>query len=203
MRQRGAKVTDIIVIVISCVEGIQQQTVEVIKLSKWYGIPVVVALNKVDRDEANPDQVIMDLANHGLELDEVGGDIPSARISGLKGTGLDVIEDKIIKVAKDMKLFEDRECDAQCFVVETKFDEQTNMIQACVVVKKGILKQENLFVCGISDGRVRYMLDDFGNKITKAFPGQAVTVSGFKTIPDVGQPLYVVKSPEEAEFIRT
>lgn len=88
-----------IVIVISCVEGIQQQTIEVIKLAQHYHIPVIVALNKIDRAESDPESLIIALADHGIELDEIGGDVPSARISGLTGFGLDNLEQKIIEVS--------------------------------------------------------------------------------------------------------
>jgi translation initiation factor IF-2 len=84
----------------------------VINLAKRYGIPMVVALNKIDREHANPDDLILELANQGIEIDELNGEIPSARISGLTGVGLDILEEKVIKLAKSLKLFEDMNCAA-------------------------------------------------------------------------------------------
>lgn len=84
-----------------------------INLAKWYGIPLVIAINKVDRDQANPEDLIFDLAtNYGLEVDEIDGEIPSARISGLTGLGLDELEDKVIKLSESLKLYEDQDCSA-------------------------------------------------------------------------------------------
>jgi translation initiation factor IF-2 len=84
---------------------------------------MVVALNKIDREQANPDDLILELANQGVEIDEINGEVPSARISGLTGLGIDILEDKVIELSKKLKLFEDMECSAQCYVVETNVDE--------------------------------------------------------------------------------
>lgn len=186
MRQRGAKVTDIIVVVISTVEGIQQQTKEVINLARWYGIPIVIALNKCDRQEANPDDVILNLGNLGLETEDVGGTVPTAKISAFTGKGLDELEQKIVKISEQMNLFEDNECLAQCFIVETNLEPLTNIINVSLVVKKGVLNLDQLFVCGTAEGKIKQILNDKGQRISKAIPGQAVTVTGFKSLPDVG-----------------
>lgn len=106
--------------------------------------------------------MILELANQGVEIDEINGEVPSARISGLTGLGLDVLEDKVIELSTKMKLFEDMECAAQCYVVETNVDEQ-GMVNACIVVKKGKLNLDDQFVCGTSEGRIKFMINDTGS----------------------------------------
>jgi len=194
MRSRGAKVTDMIILVISAIEGIQNQTREVMELIKQYNIPVIIALNKTDRDDADPESVVFDLINWGFEIDELDGPVPSARIAAVSGLGFDELEDKIVTMAENMKLYEDFECPAQCFVVETEISDKTGMLTACIVVKKGVLRVEDDFVCGTSQGKIRYMINDHGERITEAHPGTSVTVGGFKDTPDVGLLMNVVRS---------
>lgn len=107
MRARGAKATDIVIVVISAVEGVQKQTKEVFQLIKKYNLPFIIAINKIDREFADPDKLVFDLAQEGLELDELGGDIPSARISAVNKTGLENLEDKIVVLAESLNLKED------------------------------------------------------------------------------------------------
>lgn len=104
MRLRGAKATDIVIIVISCIEGVQKQTKEVLGLIKKFDLPFIVALNKIDHINADPDAVVLDLLQEDIELDELGGDTPSARISALNKIGLDKLEEKITRLAKKLKL---------------------------------------------------------------------------------------------------
>lgn len=104
MRIRGAKATDIVVVVVSAVESIQKQTMEVFELVKKYGLPMIVAINKIDRDFADPDKVLLDIAELGIDIDELGGKVPTAKISALKKEGLEKLEEKIIKLAQELDL---------------------------------------------------------------------------------------------------
>ena len=199
LRVRGAKVTDIIILVISAIESVQPQTVEVIELAKSMRIPVIVAMNKIDRPAADPDTVMLDLASHNLVPEQLGGDVICVPISAKERTNLDILEQKIIEVSETkLSLKEDINSKAQCFVIESNFDEKTTQITATVLVKKGTLRQEDVFVCGTGEGKVRFMINDQGKQVKEVYPGQAVKLGGFKSFPDVGAPLYAVKDHEEA-----
>lgn len=162
MRIRGAKATDIVIVVISAVEGIQKQTLEVLNLVKKYELPMVVAINKVDREFADPDKVMLDLINEGIEVDELGGDVPCAQISALTKLGLDVLEEKLITLAEELELKAPHDCDTECLIVESNYDEESSQNTACVVVRKGVLSVGDTFICGMSEGKVKFILGDKG-----------------------------------------
>lgn len=123
-------------------------------------------------------------------------------ISAKEKINLDILEEKIIEVAENkLDLKEDLNSKAQCFVIESNFDEKTTQITATVLVKKGTLHLEDVFVCGIHEGKVRFLINDQGKQVKEVYPGQAVKLGGFKSFPDVGNPLYAVKDHEEAQFI--
>ncbi|CAI2381679.1 unnamed protein product [Moneuplotes crassus] len=211
MRLRGAKATDIVIIVISAIEGIQNQTKEVFDLCEKFDLPYIIAINKVDREIADPDNLILDLADKGIELDEIGGDIPSAQISALNKTGLPYLEDKIIELAENLDLKEEHDCNAECLIVESNIDKDTKNVTASVVNRKGVLQVGDSFICGYTEGKVRYILEDkeeFSDipnikdmSTRKLFPGQSGRIGGFKELPDAGFPLYKVNDPYEAKFI--
>jgi small GTP-binding protein len=202
LRVRGAKVTDIIILVISAIESVQPQTIEVIEIARSLRIPVIVAMNKIDRPAADVEAVLLDLSSHNLIPEQLGGDVICVPISAKEGTNLDLLEEKIIEVATTkLDLKEDLNTKAQCFVIESNFDDKTTQITATVLVKKGTLRQEDVFVCGTNEGKVRFLINDQGKQIKEVHPGQAVKLGGFKTFPDVGAPLYAVKDHEEAQFI--
>jgi translation initiation factor IF-2 len=141
LRVRGAKVTDIIILVISAIESVQPQTVEVIEIARSMRIPVIVAINKIDRPAADPDTVILDLASHNLIPEQLGGDVICVPVSAKERINLDILEQKIVEVSEaKLKLQEDISTKAQCFVIESNFDEKTTQITATVLVKKGTLR---------------------------------------------------------------
>jgi translation initiation factor IF-2 len=162
MRIRGAKATDMVVVVISAVESIQKQTIEVLNLIKKYGLPMIVAINKIDRDFADPDKVLLDIAEFGIDIDELGGKVPTAKISALKKEGLECLEEKIIKLATELDLKAPHNVDAECLVVESIIDETTNQVVASIVVRKGVLSIGDAFICGLTDGKVKFILNDKG-----------------------------------------
>ena len=169
MRIRGAKATDIVIVVISAVEGIQKQTKEVLNLIKKYNLPFIVAINKIDRDFADPDKLIFDLAQEGIELDELGGNIPSARISAVNKTGLEILEDRIVELSESLNLKEDYSWKFEGTIIESNVDEQSSLIKACVLVRKGILSIGDSFIWGMTEGRVKYILRDKGNHCLELF----------------------------------
>ena len=146
MRKRGAKATDIVVVVVSSIEGVMRQTIEVLDLVKKYELPMIVALNKIDHPNADADSVILKLIDENIELDEVGGTIPSARVSALTKQGLHLLEDKITELAEKLKLKADYDCDADCLIVESKVHDESSQITASVVIRKGTLNVEDSFI---------------------------------------------------------
>lgn len=163
MRARGAKVTDIIILVISAVESIQQQTVEVITLAKEMHIPLIVAINKIDRAEADVEATMFDLESMGLVPEQLGGDLICVPISAKEKVNLKLLKSKISKVASErVNLIEDFTTNAQCLVIESNMDEKSGQITATVIVKKGTLKNDQIFVSGHHEGKVRQMMNDLG-----------------------------------------
>ena len=136
--------------------------VEVLNLIKQYELPFVVAINKVDREYADPEALMFSLAEHGVEVEDVGGDIPCAQVSALNKIGLDVLEQKVIQLAESLKLKEAHDCPAECIIVESNHDEDSSQVTACVVVRKGVLKVGDPFVCGLTEGKVKFILYDGG-----------------------------------------
>jgi len=202
MRARGAKVTDIIILVISAVESVQKQTIEVIELARQMHIPLIVAINKIDRLEADVESVMLDLEANNMVPEDLGGDVICVPISAKEKVNLNLLRQKIEDLAKErVNLVEDFTVPAQCIVIESDVDEKSGQITATVIVKKGTLASDDIFVSGIHEGKVRMMLNDKGQSVKQTFPGEAVHLTGFKHFPDVGNPLYVVKSSEEARFI--
>lgn len=202
LRSRGAKVTDLIVLVISAVESVQRQTIEVIEMVNQLRIPLIVAINKIDSEKADVEKVLFDLESHGIVSEELGGNQITVPISAKERVNIKLLEQKIFELAeKKINLFEDHKMNAQCITIESNIDEKTNQLTATVLVKKGVLKTNDTFVCGHHEGKVRFMKDDFGRNIQQAFPGQAVHLAGFKHFPEVGNPLYVVKDHHEANII--
>ena len=202
MRARGAKVTDMIILVISAVESVQKQTVEVIELARSMHIPTIVAINKIDRVEADVPSVMLDLAANDLVPEDLGGDVICVPISAKEKVNLDLLKQRIQQVATErINLLEDHTVSAQCLVIESNVGEKSGQITATVIVKKGTLRLDDTFVSGIHEGKARFMVNDLGQNVKEAFPGEAVHLGGFKHFPEVGNPLYVVKSPAEVRFI--
>ena len=202
LRSRGAKVTDIIVLVISAVESVQKQTIEVIELARKMHVPLIVAINKIDRMEADVEAVLLDLQMHDVIPEQLGGDIICVPISAKERVNLNLLREKINEVANErVNLIEDFTVQAQCIVIESNINEKTSQITASVIIKRGTLRQEDIFVSGIHEGKIQKMMNDKGQIVKEAYPGEAVHISGFKHFPDVGNPLYVVKDSKEAHFI--
>ena len=202
MRARGAKVTDMIILVISAVESVQRQTIEVIELATQLRIPIIVAINKIDRAEADVDMVMLDLENQGIVTEDLGGHVVCVPISAKENVNIGLLEKKITALAeKKINLMEDHTMNAQCIVIESNIDEKGGQTTATVLIKKGVLKNNQTFVCGQHEGKLKQMKDDNSKIVKIAYPGQAVHVSGFKHFPEVGSPLYVVDDHKEANII--
>jgi translation initiation factor IF-2 len=200
MRARGAKVTDIVVLVVAADDGVQPQTVEAINHAKAAGVPMIVAINKMDKSDANPDRVRTELLQHGVVLEKLGGDVLSVEVSATKRTNLDKLEETILLQAEvlDIKANPDRE--AQGTVIEAKLERGRGPV-ATVLVQRGTLHVGDIVIAGTEWGRVRALLDDRARTIEEAGPSTPVEVLGLNGSPQAGDPFGVVDSDARAREV--
>ncbi len=206
MRARGAKVTDIVVLVVAADEGVMPQTVEAINHARAAKVPIIVAINKVDRPEANVERVKQQLSEHGLIPEDYGGDTIAVPVSARSGQGIDRLLEMILLQADlmDIKAVPDRL--ARGTVVESQLDRGRGPV-ATVLIQQGTLHQGDAFVCGISYGRVRAMLDHRGERLTEAGPSMPVEIFGLSEVPEPGTSFAAMaeeaKARQVAEFRRS
>ncbi len=202
MRARGAQVTDIVVLVVAADDGVMPQTLEAIAHAKDAKVPIIVAVNKVDKPEANPDRVKTQLSELGLAPEEWGGDTQYDHISALKKQGIDDLLEAILLQAEMLELKANDQCRAEGKILESRVDQGRGVV-ASVVVQRGTLHQGDPYVAGIYSGRVRAMFDDRGNRITEAGPSTPVEVLGMEEMPNAGDPFQVTESEKDARAIST
>ncbi len=200
MRARGANVTDIVILVVAADEGIKPQTVEAINHAKSAGVAIIVAINKIDKPEANPDMVKRQLLEHDLIVEDYGGDIVSVPVSAKSGQGIDELLEYILLIAEMLELKANPNRPAKGYIIEAKIDKGRGPV-ATVLVQNGTLKRGDVFTCGYTFGKVRGMFNDLGKQVKEASPSTPVEVLGFNTIPDAGDKFYVVKSEQIAREI--
>ena len=200
MRARGAQITDIVVLVVAANDGVMPQTVEAVNHAKAADVPIIVAVNKIDLADANPDRVKQQLSELGLVPEEWGGDTIFCEISALKKTGIDDLLENILLLAEVLDLKASRRCRAEGTVLETRVDNGRGIIST-VIIRQGILKNGDPFVAGVYSGKVRAMFNDLGQKIKEAPPSTPVEIIGFDGIPDAGVPFTVTESEKEAKNI--
>jgi translation initiation factor IF-2 len=198
MRARGAQITDIVVLVVAANDGVMPQTIEAINHAKEAKVPIIVAINKVDLPEANPDRVRQQLSDYGLVPEPWGGTTMYVEISALKRLGLDSLIDAILLQAEVMELRASRKRRAEGKVIESKIDQGRGVV-ATVLVQKGVLKVGDYFVGGVFPGKVRAMFDDHGNTVKEAGPSMPVEVLGFDGIPGAGDPFQVTESERDSK----
>ncbi|XP_073060969.1 translation initiation factor IF-2, chloroplastic-like [Primulina eburnea] len=193
MRARGARVTDIAIIVVAADDGIRPQTSEAVAHAKAAGVPIVVAINKIDKDGANPDRVLQELSSIGLMPEEWGGDVPMVKISALKGENVDDLLETVMLVAElqDLKANPDRS--AKGTVIEAGLDKSKGPV-ATFIVQNGTLRRGDTVVCGEAFGKVRAIFDDQGKKVDEAGPSIPVQVLGLSNVPLAGDEFEVVAS---------
>ncbi|MGN0841376.1 MAG: translation initiation factor IF-2 [Candidatus Ornithospirochaeta sp.] len=202
MRARGAQVTDIVVLVVAANDGVMPQTREAIDHAKAAKVPIIVAINKCDLPEANPDRVKQQLSDLGLMPEEWGGQTLYCEISALKKIGIDDLLDTILLQAEMLELKANPNCRAVGKVLESRIDQGRGTV-ATVIVQKGTLHQGDYYVAGIYSGRVRAMFDDKGRKITEAGPSTPVEIIGLSNIPSAGDPFQVTEDEKTARSIAT
>lgn len=197
MRARGAQVTDIAVIVVSAEEGVKPTTVEAIDHAKDAGVPILVAVNKIDKPNADPDKVKGELAGHGLQSEDWGGKTPFVLTSATTKQGIADLLDHIILLSELEELKANPNRPAVATVIESHLDPSLGPL-ATMIVNTGTLKVGDVFVCGPTTGKVRAMMDATGTRLTSVEPSGAVRVSGCTGVPEVGDILQVVSSESEA-----
>ena len=200
MRSRGANATDIVVLVVAADDGIKDQTVEAIHHAKAAGVPIIVAINKIDKPDANPDRVRQELMQHEIFLEDLGGDILSVEVSALKKKNLDKLEDAILLQAEmiDLKANPDRL--AVGVVVESRMEKGRGPV-VTTLIQKGTLKNGSYFVAGSEWGRVRVLMDDKGQTLVDAGPATPVEIIGFNALPEAGDIFFETKEENKAKEI--
>ena len=200
MRKRGAMVTDIAIIVVAAYDGIMPQTQEAISHAREAGVSIMVAINKIDKPEANIERVKQDLTNYGLVPEEWGGDVIVCPVSAKTGEGVDNLLENITLLAEVKELKADPKVSAQGSILEARLDKGTGPV-ATVLVQNGTLKVKDFVVAGTAIGTVRAMIDDKNNSLKEAGPAVAVSVLGFKEVPSAGDQLIVVKDEKLAKQV--
>ncbi|MCB1555874.1 MAG: translation initiation factor IF-2, partial [Alphaproteobacteria bacterium] len=200
MRARGANVTDIVVLVVAANDSLMPQTIEAINHAKAAGVPIVVAINKIDLPDANPQKVKQDLLQYEVIVEEMSGDTQCVEISAKKRTNLDKLEESILLQAEILELKANPNRSASGAVVEAKLEQGRGRI-ATVLIQRGTLKIGDIFVVGAEWGRVRALIDDHGRSIKEAIPGQPVEVLGLNGAPESGDILTVVENENRAREV--
>jgi translation initiation factor IF-2 len=200
MRARGAKVTDIAVVVVAADDGVMPQTLEAISHAKAAKVPIVIALNKIDKPDSNPDRVKTELSEAGVIVEEYGGDTPLVPVSARTRVGLDELIEMILLVADLQELKANPKRPAVGTIVEAQLDKNRGAI-ATAIVQTGTLRVGDVIVVGETFGKVRALENDEGKRITKAGPSSAVVVLGLSAVPEAGDILRVVADEKEARAL--
>ena len=200
MRSRGASVTDIVVLVVAADDGVMPQTIEAIRHAKAADAPIIVAINKMDKHDANPTRVRQELLQYDIVVEDMGGETQDVEVSALKKTGLDKLQEAILLQAEILDLRANPGRSAEGSVIESRLDRGRGPI-ASVLVQKGTLRQGDIVVAGAEWGRVRAMLDDKGRQIKEAGPSSPVEILGLASVPMAGEPFVVVENEGRAREI--
>ncbi|MHC9420345.1 translation initiation factor IF-2 [Sphingomonas citri] len=200
MRARGADVTDIVVLVVAADDGLMPQTIEAINHTKAAGKPMIVAINKIDKHDANPQRVRERLLEHDVQVEMMGGETQDVEVSALKKTGLDELIDKIQLQAELLDLTANPDRAAEGSVIEAKLDKGRGPV-ATVLVTRGTLKVGDVFVVGAESGKVRALVDDKGRQLKQAGPSMPVEVLGLSGTPSAGDQLQVVENEARAREV--
>ena len=200
MRSRGAQVTDIIILVVAADDGVMPQTIEAISHAKAAGVPIIVAVNKMDKPNINIDRVFTELMEHGVQPEEWGGDVQFAKVSALQGTGLEDLLDAINLQAEMLELTAPVEVPAVGVVVEAHLDKGRGPV-ATVMVQSGTMKTGDFIVAGSALGRVRAMVDHLGDRKKSVGPSTPVEIIGLSSVPNAGDQVDVVSDEKTARQV--
>ena len=200
MRARGAKVTDLVILVVAADDGVMPQTVEAIAHAKAAGVPMIVAVNKIDKGDANPTRVKTELLQHEVQVEDMGGETQVVEVSATKGIGLDKLEDAILLQAEILDLKANPDRPAEGAVVEAKLDKGRGPV-ATVLVQRGTLKVGDIVVAGSEWGRVRLLANERGESVKSAGPSTPIEVLGLSAAPEAGDEMVVVENEARAREV--
>ncbi len=200
MRARGANVTDIVVLVVAADDGLKPQTIEAINHTKAAGVPMIVAINKIDKPDAKPQKVREELLQHEVIVEEMGGEVQDVEVSATKKTNLDKLLEAIQLQAEILELKANPDRNAEATVIEAKLDKGRGPL-ATVLVQRGTLRVGDVFVAGASSGKVRALVDDHGRQVKEAGPSMPVEVLGLSAVPSAGDPFTVVENEARAREV--
>jgi translation initiation factor IF-2 len=200
MRARGAKVTDLVILVVAADDGVMPQTVEAISHAKAAGVPMIVAVNKIDKYDANPTRVKTELLQHEIQVEDLGGETLAVEVSATKGTNLDKLEEAILLQAELLDIRANPNRSAEGAVIEAKLDKGRGPV-ATVLVQRGTLKVGDILVAGSEWGRVRLLVNDRGETVSEAGPSTPVEVLGLSAVPEAGDEFAVVDSESRAREV--
>jgi translation initiation factor IF-2 len=200
LRLRGANITDIVILIVAADDGVKPQTIEAINHAKTAGVPMIVAINKIDKPEADPLKVKQELTKYNILVEEYGGDVVSVDISAKKKMGLEELLDMILLVAEMSELKGSYDVPAKGFILEAKLDSKKG-ITASVIIQEGKLKLGDPFISGATYGKVRSMIDDKGKPLRESQMVTPVEITGFQKMPEAGETFQVVNTLEKAQQI--
>jgi translation initiation factor IF-2 len=200
MRSRGAKITDIVILVVAADDGVMPQTIEAINHSKAAGVPIIVAVNKIDKDNADPERVLRELSENGLVTEEWGGDTIFVKVSAKENIGIDDLLEMILLQTEMLELKANANKLARGHVVEAKLDAGRGPV-ATVLIQEGTLRAGDSVVCGIHYGKLRALLNDLGQQVSSAGPSLPVEVIGLSGVPSAGDELVSVTDEKDARQI--
>ncbi|MDY0109211.1 MAG: translation initiation factor IF-2 [Candidatus Krumholzibacteria bacterium] len=200
MRARGASVTDIVILTVAANDGVMPQTIEALNHAKAAGVPIIVAINKIDLPDAKPDRVKQELTQHGILVEEFGGDVLCTEISAKKGVGIERLLELVHLQAEVLELQASPKGPARGTVIEARKEPGRGVVFS-VLIDRGTLHAGDIFVVGLRDGRVRALINERGEKLEACLPGQPAEVLGAHDVPEAGDRFYVMASEREAREI--
>jgi translation initiation factor IF-2 len=200
MRARGAQTTDIVILVVAADDSVMPQTIEAIDHARAAGVPIVVAINKIDLPEAQIDKVKQELTNHGVIIEEFGGDVLATEVSAKTGQGVEELLEKVLLQAELLDLKANADRTARGVVIEAELDRGMGPL-ATILVTTGTLKLGDSFICGLFDGKVRALLDERGKNVTEAGPSTPIRVLGISGVPEAGDSFAVLDGDRQTRDI--
>jgi translation initiation factor IF-2 len=200
MRARGAKVTDIVVLVVAADDSVMPQTIEAIHHAKAAEVPIIIAINKCDKPDADPQKVRMQLLQHEIVVEEMGGDVLTVEVSAKARTGLDKLEEAILLQAEILDLKANPNAPGEGVIIEAKMEQGRGSV-ATVLMQRGTLRKGDIFVAGAEWGRVRALVDDHGIQIDEAYPGMPVEILGLQGTPEAGDEVVAVGDEARAREV--
>jgi len=200
MRARGAQVTDIVVVVVAADDGVMPQTKEAINHAQAAGVPMIIAINKMDKPDVDPERVIRELSEMNVLVEDWGGSVQSVKVSAKTGLNIDALLDAILLEAEVLELKSTPEGDSRGIVIESQLDKGLGAI-ATVLINRGTLRIGDTFISGRFAGRVRAMMDEYGKRIKEALPADPIQIQGFDSVPQAGDRFIVMDDEKEARRI--